>query len=102
MLIIISVILGVLLTASLAANIFLWIASNRQLNKAELYEQMYTNIVFRMKDRIMNTYVQMKQLDDKAIFSKDDEVGQSFENILSILQELNELTQEEEEIQKGE
>jgi len=102
MLIIISVILGVLLTASLAANILLWIASNRQLNKAELYEQMYTNIVFRMKDRIMNTYVQMKQLDDKAIFSKDDEVGQSFENILSILQELNELTQEEEEIQKGE
>ena len=101
MLILISVVLGVLLSASLAANILLWVAGTRQLNRAEIYEQMYNDIVLRTKDRIMKTYVEMKQLDDKEIFSKDDEVGVSFKQMLEILQELNELTQEE-EIQKGE
>jgi len=102
MLILISVVLGVLLSASLAANILLWIAGNRQMIKSDIYEQMYNDVVIRMKERIMNTYVQMKQLDDKAMFSKDDEVGVSFQQILEILQELNELTQEEEETPKGE
>jgi hypothetical protein len=102
MLIIISVVFGVLFSASLTANILLWIAGNRQMTKSDIYEQMYNDVVIRMKERIMNTYVQMKQLDDKAMFSKDDEVGVSFQQILEILQELNELTQEEEETPKGE
>jgi hypothetical protein len=102
MFILISVVLGVFLITSLAANILLWIAGNRQLNRADLYEQMYNNIVPVMKRRIMKTYVEMKQLDDKEIFSKDDEVGVSFKELLDILQELNQLTQEEEEIQEGE
>ena len=70
------------------------------MNRADAYDQMYQDTVLKIKDRILTTYVSMKQLDDKEIFSKDDEVGQSFENILSILQELNELTQEEEETLK--
>ena len=102
MLIIISVVLGVLLTASLTANILLSIVGIRQLNKAEIYEQMYNDIVLRTKGRVLETYLQMKELDDKEIFSKDDEVGASFKQILAILQEFNSLTQEEEEIQKGE
>jgi|ERR1035437_2568 hypothetical protein len=97
MLILISVVLGVLLSASIVTNILLWIAGDRQMTKSDIYEQMYNDIVIRMKERIMNTYVQMKQLDDKAMFSKDDEVGVSFQQILEILQELNKLTQEEEE-----
>lgn len=96
MLITILVVLGVIISLSLTANVFLYRAGLRQLNRADLYEQMYNDIVLRTKGRIEETYVQMKQLDDKQMFSKDDDVGVSFREILSILQELNEITQEEE------
>ena len=100
MLITIAVVLGVISTVSLMANVLLYITAMRHMNRADAYDQMYQDTVLKIKDRILTTYVSMKQLDDKEIFSKDDEVGQSFENILSILQELNELTQEEEETLK--
>jgi len=100
MLITITVVLGVISIASLIANILLYIAAMRHMNRADAYEQMYQDTILKIKDRILTTYVSMKQLDDKNIFSKDDEVGQSFAEILNILQELNELTQEDEEIPK--
>ena len=94
------VVLGVILLTSLIANVLLYKAGERQMNKSDLYEEMYKDIVLRTKGRIMETYLQMKQLDDKEMFSKDDDVGVSFKEILSILQELNEITQEEEPKQR--
>ena len=100
MLITILVLLGVLLLASLTANVFLYRAGLRQLARADLYEEMYNDIVLKTKGRIEETYIQMKQLDDKQMFSKDDDVGVAFQEILSILAELNEITQEEQPIQE--
>ena len=97
MLITIAVVLGVISITSLAANVLLYITAMRHMNRADAYEKMYQDIVLKIKDRILLTYVSMKQLDDKEIFSKDDEVGVAFKEMLSILQELNEITQEEEE-----
>lgn len=94
---ILVVVLGVaILIASFVTNVLLYKAGERQMLKADLYEEMYKDIVIRTKGRIMETYLQMKQLDDKDMFSKDDDVGKSFESILNILQELNNITQEEE------
>ena len=99
MLIIISVVLGMLLLASLIANVLLYKAGLRQMAKADIYEEMYQDVVLKTKARIEETYVQMKQLDNvngnEGVFSKDDEVGVAFRQILAILQELNEITQEE-------
>ena len=90
------VVLGVIiLLLSLISNILFYKAAERQMIKADLYEEMYNDIVLRTKGRIEETYLQMKQLDDREIFSKDDEVGLSYQQILEILQELNEITQEE-------
>jgi len=103
MLITIVVVLGVtILLVSLVANVLLYKAGERQMNKADIYEEMYKDVVLRTKGRIMETYIQMKSLDDREIFSKDDEVGASFKEILAILQELNEITQEEEPPKQGE
>jgi hypothetical protein len=102
MLITILVLLGLLSLASLATNVFLYKAGLRQLTRADVYEEMYNDIVLKMKYRIEETYVQMKQLDNvngvEGVFSKDDEVGASFKEILSVLAELNEITQEEKPI----
>jgi len=98
---ILVVVLGVVSLASLTANALLYKAAERQMNKADTYEDMYQQLVLRMKDRVLETYIRMKQLDNvdgiEGIFSKDDQVGVTFKEILSILQELNEITQEEEE-----
>lgn len=99
MLIIVVIVLGVALIASLVANALFYKAADRQLERADLYEQMYQDFVLEMKDITLQTYTQMKQLDDvnghEGVFSKDDEVGIAFKQILSLLQTLNEVTQEE-------
>lgn len=95
MLITILVLLGLLAIASLITNVFLYRAGLRQMNRADLYEEMYNDIVLRTKGRIEETYLQMKQLDDKQMFSKDDDVGVAFQEILSILAEFNSITQEQ-------
>ena len=96
MLIVISIVLGMLLFASLYVNYRLFKTGENHLERADAYESMYQDIVLRTKNRVEETYIQMKQLDDKEMFSKDDDVGMSFKQILAILQELNEITKEEE------
>ena len=104
MLIIILVLLGVLSVVSLVANVFLYKAGLRQLSRADIYEEIYNDVVLKTKGRIEETYVQMKQLDNvngvEGVFSKDDEVGLAFKEILSILQELNQITQEDKPIEE--
>ena len=75
MLITIAVVLGVISITSLIANVLLYTVAMRHMNRADIYNQMYQDIVLKIKDRILTTYVSMKQLDEKVIFSKDDEVG---------------------------
>ncbi len=96
MLLVIVITFGVLFFISLIANVMFYKAGARQLERAELYEQMYQQFVTSTKEQILQTYLQMKQLDDKQMFSKDDDVGKSFRDILDILQELNDITQNEE------
>lgn len=106
---ILAVVGGTLLILSLVANVLFWKAAERQMNLADAYEKMYSDFVLKTKDRVLKTYLQMKELDNvnghEGVFSKDDEVGVAFRQILEILQELNKLTQEEltqEELTKGE
>lgn len=95
----------ILLLASLITNVLLWKAGERQMVRADSYEQMYEDIVLKTKERVLQTYLQMKQLDNvnghEGVFSKDDEVGSAFKQILEILQEFNELTPQEDQ-SKGE
>jgi len=95
-LIIIVIVLGVVSVASLIANVLLYKAGERQLDRADQYEQLYREFVTSTKEQTLQTYLQMKQLDDKQMFSKDDDVGSAFREILDLLQKLNEVTQEEE------
>lgn len=99
MFIIITVVLSVALLASLITNILLWKAGERQMIKADEYESMYADIVLKTKNRVLETYLQMKQLDNvngnEGVFSKDDEVGIAFRQMLEILEEFNKLTEED-------
>jgi len=45
--------------------------------------------IFEIKQKVNNTYKQMKELDQKEIFSTDDEVGQAFKQIKELVDELD-------------
>ena len=88
MTIIITIILCVI---SLVLNIFLITSLNINLKKIEIYESWILNYQKIVKE----TYLLLKEVDDKEIFEKDDEVGAVFSNIREIIQDLKEKTYEE-------
>jgi len=88
MTLIITIILCVI---SLVLNIFLITSLNINLKKIEIYESWILNYQKIVKE----TYLLLKEVDDKEIFEKDDEVGAVFSNIREIIQDLKEKTYEE-------
>ena len=88
MTIIITIILCVI---SLVLNIFLITSLNINLKKIEIYESWILNY----QEIVKETYLLLKEVDDKEIFEKDDEVGAVFSNIREIKQDLKEKTYEE-------
>ena len=87
MTIIITIILCVI---SLVLNIFLITSLNINLKKIEIYESWILNY----QEIVKETYLLLKEVDDKEIFEKDDEVGAVFSNIREIIQDLKEKTYE--------
>ena len=80
------VILSILLSACAIVLFFVVKALIIQIKKNALYEQW----ILEFKDDANFAYQTMKELDDKQIFSKDDEVGVSFKEMVDLLQKLNE------------
>ena len=74
MTIIITIILCVI---SLVLNIFLITSLNINLKKIEIYESWIVNY----QEIVKETYLLLKEVDDKEIFEKDDEVGSVFSNV---------------------
>jgi hypothetical protein len=88
-------IIGLLL--SILLNIFLYRALSAQLKKVKNYEQLIIESdewIESVRNVVRSTYVQMKKLDDKGIFFKDDEVGVVFSELLNLLKRLNDRIQE--------
>lgn len=81
----ILVILSILLLLSLAVNIFLGCALNINLKRLDIYEQW----VVSFKDMLKDTYTRLKEIDDRHLFEKDDDVGFVFQSILDIIEEIN-------------
>lgn len=63
-----------------------------QLKKVNSYESIvsdYISYVSGIKNYVTNTYLKMKSIDEKEIFSKDDEVGVIFNELLELINNLN-------------
>jgi hypothetical protein len=83
------IILSVLLTASICANIFLGYALDINLDKIETYQNWFLDI----KKEVSVTYSKLKDLDDKQMFEKDDDVGFVFSEIVKLIEKLKERTE---------
>ncbi len=83
------IILSVLLTASICVNIFLGYALDINLDKIETYQNWFLDI----KKEVSVTYSKLKDLDDKQMFEKDDDVGFVFSEIVKLIEKLKERTE---------
>ena len=82
----ITIILLILLLISMAAIGALSYACYNLLKKVEIYEEW----VDTFEHEINSVHQRLKEVDDKNLFDKDDDVGFVFSEILRIVSEFNE------------
>jgi ABC-type uncharacterized transport system permease subunit len=84
---ILLILLTVILAISLVGNVLLYNAANRQLVRVEQYEEAITEY-YAKTSLVLHT---MRQLDEKQMFERDDEVGSVFEQLVEAVNELRPL-----------
>ena len=90
MLITTIVLLGVLLIASIIGNIFLFQAAERYRILNDVNEKRIVEIQQLSK----KVFEDIKELDDKEMFRRDDEVGVVFQDMVNIIKYYNDVVQE--------
>lgn len=98
MLIFLVIVLSVLLTASIVGNILLWKAGERQMATNDILNENINHYVEWISDwrgQVLKTAAHMQMLDNQQMFEKDDDVGIVFRDIKTLIDSLNERTQEE-------
>ena len=81
-------ILSGLLVVSILANVVL----GRAFIVASYRIGVYEEWILEFQKNVKNTFRQLRHVDEREIFEKDDEVGFVFSNIVSIIDDLKEKT----------
>lgn len=80
-----TIILILVIIALIAYGITVTVGMLKGLKKTELYERVFEDI----KTRANDAYLQMKEVDTLGAFEADDDVGQTFDEIKRLVDELN-------------
>jgi hypothetical protein len=75
----------ILFTISLIINILLLWGLKNLFKKQDIYEENYIDT----KIKLEILYRELKDIDDRGIFEKDDDVGSTFEGIKSLIEKYN-------------
>lgn len=86
-----TILLGILILVLLTVIGFLAKALTIQVKKNEVHEQW----IVSLQNRVEEVYTTINQLDERQIFSKDDEVGAVFQQMVDLIASLNEMTTKE-------
>jgi hypothetical protein len=92
------ILLSIVLLFSFLGNILLYRHGMKHLADSELLGQWLSEI----QQDVNRTYNEIKNLDDKEVFAKDDEVGVVFKELVQIIEKFNERTQVEPQSESGE
>jgi hypothetical protein len=74
-----------ILSSSIVLNILLIYAIFNLFHKFEIYEDW----IFFFKKEIQYVYSRLKEVDNRNLFEKDDDVGFVFSEIIRIIEEFN-------------
>lgn len=82
-------IIYILLTISVISNIVLSIGVRNLIKQNEELEDTLIEVVEGTRTRVETALQQMKDIDTREVFEKDDEVGATFEQLKNIIEDLN-------------
>lgn len=86
----IEILLLILLLASVSANVFLLITLKKSFNQIDILEDWIINF----KNSVESTFNKLKDVDNRGIFEKDDDVGFLFMDLKQIIESLNKKVKE--------
>lgn len=78
-----------LLVLSVILNIVLGIGIRNLIKQNEELEDTLTDVIEGTRIKIETTLQQMRDIDNREVFEKDDEVGATFEQLKNIIEDLN-------------
>jgi len=70
-------------------NLVLLIGVRNLLRQNEQLEDRLISSINEIRGRIRNTLEQMREIDNREVFEKDDEVGASFSELKKLIEDLN-------------
>lgn len=83
---VILIVLSVVFTVSICLNIYLFIKMNDLFDLIETME----NWTSQYRTLVENTYRRLKEIDEKQIFEKDDDVGFVFSEMVKLIEFIKE------------
>ena len=79
----------ILLVLSIILNIVLGIGIRNLMKQNEELEDTLADVIEGTRVKIENALQQMRDIDTREVFEKDDEVGATFEQLKNIIEDLN-------------
>lgn len=80
---------NIIIGISVILNIILLIGVRNLLRQNEQLEDRLVDIVDTMRIKVSDALSNMRKLDNREVFEKDDEVGVTFEEMKKIVEDLN-------------
>ena len=80
---------NIVIGISVVLNIVLLIGVRNLLKQNEQLEDRVVGTIISIRDRVETAVLEMRKLDTKQAFEKDDEVGVTFEELKKIVEDLN-------------
>jgi hypothetical protein len=90
------IILSILLISFFGLTVAVALIARAQYNRAQRLEMMldeYDDVFSEFAEDVQTTYQHIKNIDDKQMFEKDDDVGTVFQDMVEIITKFNERTQ---------
>ena len=81
---------NIIIGISVIVNLILLIGVRNLLKQNEQLEDRVVGTVNSIRDRVQQSLDEMRRLDNKQAFEKDDEVGVTFSELKKIVEDLNE------------
>jgi len=80
---------NIIVGLSVLLNIILLIGVRNLIRQNEQLEDRLVNTVTSIRNRVQTALKEMRRLDNREAFEKDDEVGVTFDELKKIVEELN-------------
>ena len=80
---------NIIIGVSVILNIILLIGVRNLLRQNEQLEDRLVDIVDTTREKVVDALSNMRKLDNREVFEKDDEVGVTFEEMKKIVEDLD-------------